>query len=171
MAVMCFGGALRHSKEGAPNGLTGTVRSARRNLRRGAHAARCEGVTYSIQLWPNHLGKPIEGDLGVHVDETELEFLGLDEQLPTKEFEGLDGAEEDLEDDILRFARSFDLWSVSPCDVREMITLRKERRAQEVGILEALRQNTTATANLQQKASEIGVGLAGAGSETKGARG
>ena len=51
-----------------------------------------------------------------------------------------------------------------------MITLRKERRAQEGGILEALRRNTTATANLQHEASEIGVGLAGAGSETKGAR-
>ena len=50
-----------------------------------------------------------------------------------------------------------------------MITLRKERRAKEDGILEALRRNTTATANLQHEASEIGVGLAGAGSETKGA--
>ena len=35
-------------------------------------------------MWPNQLGKPIEGDLGVDVDETELEFLGLDEQLPTE---------------------------------------------------------------------------------------
>ena len=33
------------------------------------------------------------------MNETELEILGLDEQLPTVEFEGLDGAEEDLEDD------------------------------------------------------------------------
>ena len=99
MAVMCFGGALRHSKGGAPNGLTSTVRSARRNFRRGAHAARCEGVTYNAQLWPNQLGKPIEGDLRADVNETELEILGLDEQLPTVEFEGLDGAEEDLEDD------------------------------------------------------------------------
>jgi len=50
-----------------------------------------------------------------------------------------------------------------------MITLRKERRAREDGILEALRRNRNATANLQHEASEIGVGLAGAGSETKGA--
>ena len=170
MAVMCFGGALRHSKGGPPNGLTGTVRSARRNFRRGAHAAQYEGVTYNVQLWPNQLGKLIEGDLRVDVDETELEFLGLDELLPTEELEGLDYTEEDLEDDILRFARSFDHKGISPCDVREMITLRKERRAQEDGILEALRRNTTATANLQHEASEIGVGPAGAGSETKGAR-
>jgi len=78
LAVMCFGGALRHSKGGAPNGLTGTVRSARRNFWRGAHAARCEGVTCNAQLWPNQLGKPIEGDLRADVDETEVEFLGLD---------------------------------------------------------------------------------------------
>ena len=57
-----------------------------------------------------------------------------------------------------------------PCDVREMIALRKERRALEDGILEALRRNATATVNLQHKTSEIGGGLAGAGSETKGAR-
>jgi len=61
----------------------------------------------NVQLRPNQLGKPIEGDLGVDVDETEVEFLGLDEQLPTEEFEGLDDAEEDLEGEILRFARSF----------------------------------------------------------------
>jgi len=35
---------------------------------------------------------------------------------------------------------------------------------------ETLRRNTTATANLQHEASEIGMGPAGAGSETKGAR-
>ena len=69
-----------------PSRLTGTVRSARRNFRRGAHAAQCEGVTYNVQLWPNQLGKLIEGDLRVDVDETELEFLGLDELLPTEEF-------------------------------------------------------------------------------------
>ena len=51
-----------------------------------------------------------------------------------------------------------------------MASLRKERRAQEDGTLEALHRNTTATVNLQHKASEIGVGPAGAGSETKGAR-
>jgi len=33
-----------------------------------------------------------------------------------------------------------------------MITLCKKRRAQEYGILEALRRNTTATANLQHEA-------------------
>ena len=51
-----------------------------------------------------------------------------------------------------------------------MVTLRKERRTREDGILEGLRWNATATANLQHEASEIGGGLAGAGSETKGAR-
>ena len=172
MAVICFGGALRHSKGGPPNGPTSTVRRVWRNPQRGTHAARCKCVTYNAQMWPSKLGKPIEGDLGVDVDETELEFLGLDEQLPrerTEEFEGLDDAEEVLEDDVLRFAGSFDHKGVSPCDVREMITLRKERRAREDGILEALRRNRNATANLQHEASESSVGLAGAGSETKGA--
>jgi len=139
MVVICFEGALRHIKGGASNGLTGAVRSARRNSRRGAHAARCEGVTYNAQLWPSQLGKSIEGDLGVDVDETELEFLGLDEQLPrerSQEFEGLGDAEEVLEDDALRFAGSFDHKGVSPCNVREMIALRKERRARWGGILE-----------------------------------
>ena len=124
-------------------------------------------------MWPHQLGKRIEGGLEVNVDETELEFLGLDEQLPrerTEEFEGLDDAEEVLEDDVLRFAGSFDHKGVSPCDVREMITLRKERRAREDGILEALRRNETATANPQHEASEIDGGLAGTGPATKGAR-
>jgi len=81
--------------------------------RSGAKASR----TMSSCGPTSSVGKPIEGDLGVDVDKTEPEFLGLDEQLPrehTKEFEGLDDAEEDLEDDFLRFARSFDHKGVSP---------------------------------------------------------
>ena len=78
MVVMCFGGALRHSKGGAPSGLTGTVRSARRNSRRGAHAGRREGVTYNAQLRPSQLGKQTGGGLEVDMDGAELEFLGPD---------------------------------------------------------------------------------------------
>ena len=151
--VATFRGPCRHGGDvlrrgsapqqgGAPSGLTGTVRSARQNVRRGPHAARCEGVTYNAQLWPNQLGKPIEGDLRVDVDETELEFLGLDEQLPTGEFGGFDDAEEYLEDYILRFARSLDHKGISPCGVRGVFALRKERRAQQGGILEVPRWNT-----------------------------
>jgi len=99
--------------------------------------------------------------------------LGLGEQLPRErseeceESEGLGDAEEVLED-TLRFAGSFGHKGVSPCDAREITALRKERRAREGGILEALRRNATTTDNVQ--ASEIGGGLAGVGSETKGAR-
>jgi len=75
-----------------------------------------------------------------------------------------------MEDETFRFAGSFDHTGVSPCGVREMTTLRKERRAREDDVLEAHRRNATATANLQHKASESGGGLTGAGTETKGAR-
>ena len=104
------------------------------------------------------------------MDETEPGFLGLGEQLPRERsgvYGGLVDAKEVFEDGILRFAGTFD---VSPCDVREMVTLRKEGRAWEDGILEALRRNATATANPQHEASKTDGGLAGAGSETKGAR-
>ena len=126
-------------------------------------------------MWPNQLGKQTEGDLEVNVDETKIEFLGLDEQLPCKYSEGHGGHYEEtfkdiFEDDILRFAGTFEHRGTSPCDVRELITLREERHAREVGILEALRRNETATANPQHEASEIDGGPAGAGSATKGVR-
>ena len=109
------------------------------------------------------------------MDETEIEFHGLDEQLPCKYSEGHGGHDEEIfkeifEDDILRFAGTFEHQGISPCDVRELITLREGRHARGDGTLEALRRNETATANPQHEASEIGGGLAGAGSATKGAR-
>ena len=57
-----------------------------------------------------------------------------------------------FEDDIYHFAGTFEHKGISPCDVREMVTLHKERRAREDGILEALRRNATATANPQHEA-------------------
>ena len=84
-------------QRGAPNGLTGAIRSARRNSR----------VT-------DQPDKPIEGDVEVDVDKTNSSSF---EQLPrerSEEFEGLGDAEWVLEDGTLRFAGSFDHKGVSP---------------------------------------------------------
>ena len=110
-------------------------------------------------------------DLEVEVDETEIEYLGLDEQLPLKHSKLYGGhANWTFEGGVLRFAGTFEHKGTSPCGVREMAIRREERRAREDGILEALRRNETATANPQHEASEIDGGPAGAGSATKGVR-
>ena len=140
--VNCFGGKLRF-RYGCPNGLAGTVASARRDVRRGAREDRSEGVVYTVTLDRLQRGKgcikTLSGERRISVSETAIMFDEFDGSLPTRYY--IEGGDEwdkkacdgSFEEDIEAYAQDFGR-GVTCCDIRGWCALSEARGEAEYAI-------------------------------------